>query len=150
MDIDLTGKVALVTGAARGQGRSHAVALAAAGADIIAVDINGPVDTVTYVAATEDDIEETVRLVERHGRRIVPQRADVRDLAALKVAVSDGVSVLGGLDIVVANAGILNVVRPSWELADDEWQTMLDVNLTGVWHTTAAAVPHLIERGPGG
>jgi SDR family mycofactocin-dependent oxidoreductase len=150
MRIDLSGKVALVTGAARGQGRSHAVALAEAGADVIAVDINGPVETVGYPPATPEDMAETVALVEKLDRRIIAHQADVRDLAALKAAVDAGVAELGGLDIAVANAGIASAVAPSWELTDDIWRTMLEVNLTGVWHTTSAAIPHLIERGPGG
>jgi SDR family mycofactocin-dependent oxidoreductase len=146
----LDGKVALITGAARGQGRSHAVTLAEAGADIVAVDLNGPVETVGYPPATPEDLAETVALVEKLDRRIVARQADVRDLAALRAAVDAGVTELGGLDIAVANAGIASVVAPSWELTDEQWRTMLEVNLTGVWHTTTAAIPHLIERGPGG
>jgi SDR family mycofactocin-dependent oxidoreductase len=150
MKTDMTGKVAFITGAARGQGRSHAITLAEAGADIIAVDLNGPVEGVGYAAATTEDLAETVRLVEALDRRIVAKQADVRDVEALRSVVDDGVAELGGLDVVVANAGIFNVVGKSWELSRDHWQTMLDVNLTGVWNTTTAAIPHLIERGPGG
>ncbi|MFD6064901.1 mycofactocin-coupled SDR family oxidoreductase [Rhodococcus wratislaviensis] len=150
MQIDLSGKVALITGAARSQGRSHAVTLARAGADIIAVDINDSVEGVRYPAATPADLAETGRLVKEAGSRVVTRQADVRDRAALRDAVDEGVAELGGLDVVVANAGILNEIAPSWQLGVDQWQTMLDVNLTGVWHTTSVAVPHLVDRGTGG
>ncbi len=146
----MDGKVVLVTGAARGQGRAHAVRLAGEGADVIAVDVAAPVETVAYPPATPDDLAGTVAAVEALDRRVVARQADVRDTAALSAAVADGVAELGRLDGVVANAGILNAVKPSWELAEDEWQTMLDVNLTGVWHTTKVAVPHLVEQGGGG
>ncbi|NHU44952.1 mycofactocin-coupled SDR family oxidoreductase [Rhodococcus sp. A14] len=150
MQIDLSGKVALITGAARSQGRSHAVTLARAGADIIAVDINDSVEGVRYPAATPADLAETGRLVKEAGSRVVTRQVDVRDRAALRDAVDEGVAELGGLDVVVANAGILNEIAPSWQLGVDQWQTMLDVNLTGVWHTTSVAVPHLVDRGRGG
>ena len=104
----VAGKVAFVTGAARGQGRSHAVKLAEEGADVIAVDICGQIDTVPFPMASPDDLKETVRLVEEHGRRIFVREVDVRDRAALKAAVDDGVAGLGGLDIVAANAGIVS------------------------------------------
>lgn len=146
----MDGKVVLVTGAARGQGRAHAVRLAGEGADVIAVDLAAPVETVGYPPATPEDLADTVAAVEALDRRVVARQADVRDTGALAAAVADGVAELGRLDGVVANAGILNAVKPSWELAEDEWQTMLDVNLTGVWHTTKVAVPHLIEQGSGG
>ncbi|RZL84838.1 MAG: NAD(P)-dependent oxidoreductase [Rhodococcus sp. (in: high G+C Gram-positive bacteria)] len=150
MQIDLSGKVALITGAARSQGRSHAVTLARAGADIIAVDINDAVEGVRYPAATPADLAETGRLVKEAGSRVVTRQVDVRDRAALRDAVDEGVAELGGLDVVVANAGILNEIAPSWQLGVDQWQTMLDVNLTGVWHTTSVAVPQLVDRGRGG
>jgi SDR family mycofactocin-dependent oxidoreductase len=150
MQIDLSGKVALITGAARSQGRSHAVTLARAGADIIAVDINDSVEGVRYPAATPADLAETGMLVKEAGSRVVTRQVDVRDRAALRDAVDEGVAELGGLDVVVANAGILNEIAPSWQLGVDQWQTMLDVNLTGVWHTTSVAVPHLVDRGRGG
>lgn len=146
----MDGKIAFITGAARGQGRAHAVRLAGEGADIIATDVAAPVDTVSYAPATPEDLAETVKEVEALGRRVVSFVADVRDHDALARGLADGVSELGGLDVVVANAGIINAVRPSWELDEADWQTMLDVNLTGVWHATKAAVPHLLERGPGG
>ena len=143
------GKVAFVTGAARGQGRSHAVALAEEGADVIAVDACAPMDSAPYPMATPEDLDETVRLVEALDRRIVATRADVRDGAALDAAVGEGVAQLGRLDVVVANAGILSVGQ-SWELPESTWQDMIDINLTGVWQTTKAAIPHMISAGNGG
>lgn len=146
----MEGRVAFITGAARGQGRAHALRLAAEGADIIATDLAGPVDTVGYPPATREDLAETVRGVEELDRRIVSFTADVRDFDGLKGGLDDAVAQLGGLDVLVANAGIINDVRPSWELDEANWQTMIDINLSGVWHATKAAVPHLISRGPGG
>jgi SDR family mycofactocin-dependent oxidoreductase len=143
------GKVAFITGAARSQGRSHAVRLAQEGADIIAVDIAGPVASIQmYPPATEDDLAETVRQVEALDRRIVATKADVRDPAALKAAVDDGVAQLGRLDIVLANAGVFEI-QPALELSDDAWREMIDINLTGVWNTCKATLPHLIEGGGG-
>ena len=145
----LEGKVAFITGAARGQGRAHALKLAAEGADIIAVDICAPIDSVDYALATEADLAETVKLVEEMDRRIVAAQVDVRDAAALAAAVTQGVASLGRLDIVVANAGILSA-SPNADMAGSTWQDMIDVNLTGVFHTVQAAVPHLIAGGRGG
>ncbi len=145
----LEGKVAFITGAARGQGRSHAVTLAREGADIIAVDIAGPVETVPYPGATPEDLAETVRQVEALDRRIVATQADVRDFDALKKAVDDGVAQLGRLDIVLANAGI-STPASTLEMDEEVWQTMLDVNLTGVWKSLKASVPHIIAGGRGG
>jgi SDR family mycofactocin-dependent oxidoreductase len=146
----LTGKVAFITGAARGQGRAEAVRLAAEGADIIAVDIAGPAsDYVGYAPATQDELDETAKLVEAEGRRIIARKADVRDLAALEAVVAEGVAAFGRLDVVVANAGIVNYGR-TWELAEDQWQDILDTNLTGAWKTIKATVPTLIEQGQGG
>lgn len=143
------GKVAFITGAARGQGRSHAVRLAQEGADIIAVDACAPISSVDkYPLATRADLDETVAAVEKLDRRIVARVADVRDADGLGAALDEGVGELGGLDIVVANAGIASYGM-SWELTEQMWQEMLDVNLTGVWHTAKAAVPHLIARGGG-
>jgi SDR family mycofactocin-dependent oxidoreductase len=144
------GKVAFITGAARGQGRSHALRLAQEGADIIAVDICEPVPYEVSPPATEADLKETVRQVEELGRRIVARRADVRDFDALKQAVDDGVSQFGRLDIVSANAGVVGTPTMTEELPEDEWRTMLDINLTGVWHTVKAAVPGLKAGGNGG
>ncbi|MGY1706587.1 mycofactocin-coupled SDR family oxidoreductase [Geodermatophilus sp. SYSU D00697] len=142
------GKVAFVTGAARGQGRSHAIRLAEEGADIIAVDLCAQIDTVPYGMATPDDLAETVAAVEALDRRIVATRADVRDYSALKSAVDRGVAELGRLDIVCANAGIFSFT--TGELDEPMWRDMIDVNLTGVWHTTKACVPHMVEGGRGG
>jgi (+)-trans-carveol dehydrogenase len=145
----LEGKVAFVTGAARGQGRSHAIRLAQEGADIVAVDIVRQIATVPYGMATPDDLAETVKEVEALDRRIVATEADVRDYGALKAAVDDGVAQLGRLDIVSANAGIFSEGRAD-ELPEQTWQDMIDVNLTGVWHAVKAAVPHLKAGGRGG
>ncbi|QRP43099.1 mycofactocin-coupled SDR family oxidoreductase [Amycolatopsis sp. FDAARGOS 1241] len=143
------GKVAFITGAARGQGRAHAVRLAEEGADIIAIDACEAIETVDkYPPATEEDLGETTALVEKLGRKIVARKADVRDAKGLQAALDEGVDQFGGLDIVVANAGIATYGM-SWELTEDMWQDMLDVNLTGVWHTAKAAVPHLMRRGGG-
>jgi SDR family mycofactocin-dependent oxidoreductase len=145
----LDGKVAFITGAARGQGRSHALRLAAEGADIIAIDICGEAAPVAYSPATRADLEETAALVEAQDRRIVARVADVRDQAALDVAVAAGVAELGGLDIVVANAGISSWARV-WEMTEETWQAMIDINLTGVWHTFKSAIPTMIDQGRGG
>jgi SDR family mycofactocin-dependent oxidoreductase len=143
------GKVAFVTGAARSQGRSHALRLAQEGADIIAVDLCDKVSTIDmYEPATEDDLFETVRLIEELDRRVVATKADVRDSAALAGAVADGVSQLGHLDIVCANAGVFEIV-PALETTDQQWRDIIDVNLTGVWNTCKAALPHLLRNGSG-
>jgi (+)-trans-carveol dehydrogenase len=142
------GKVAFVTGAARGQGRSHAIRLAEEGADIIAVDITGQIDSVPYAMSTPDDLAQTVKEVEALDRRIVAIKADVRDYGALKAAVDEGVAQLGKLDIVSANAGICSFGAAT-DLEEQVWQDMLDVNLTGVWHTAKATIPHLRANGGG-
>ncbi|MGY1673674.1 mycofactocin-coupled SDR family oxidoreductase [Geodermatophilus sp. SYSU D00710] len=145
------GKVAFITGAARGQGRSHAIRLAEEGADIIAVDLCGQIDTVPYAMATPEDLEQTVKAVEALDRRIVAREADVRDLAALQAVVDEGVAELGGrLDIVSANAGIASTGTLTTEFSEESWADMIDVNLTGVWHTTKVAVPHMVAAGNGG
>jgi (+)-trans-carveol dehydrogenase len=143
------GKVAFITGAARGQGRSHAVRLAQEGADIIAVDAMKDVETVPYPMATEDDMAETVRQVEALGRRIVTAHADVRDFDSLKEAVDAGVAELGHLDIVSANAGILSFGSVE-ELDEATWGQMIDINLSGVWRTVKAVVPVMVQQGTGG
>jgi len=145
----LDGKVAFITGAARGQGRSHAIRLAQEGADIIAVDICRQVDSVPYPMATPEDLAETVRQVEALDRRIVARQADVRDYDAMKAAVDAGVAELGRLDIVSANAGISSVGRAD-ELPEQTWRDMIDTNLTGVWHAAKAGIPHLKAGGRGG
>ena len=143
------GKVALITGAARGQGRSHAIRLAEEGADIIAVDICTDLDTTGYAGATGEDLDITTKLVEELDRQIIARQVDVRDSAALAAVVDEAVGELGHIDIVLGNAGICSFGL-SWELSDEVWQEMIDVNLTGVWKTTKAAIPHMISRGSGG
>jgi SDR family mycofactocin-dependent oxidoreductase len=145
----MSGRVAdkrvLITGAARGMGRSHAVRLAEEGADVILVDICESLPELEYPLAAREDLEETVRLVEKHGRRAVSHVVDVRDAAALTAAVEDGVEQLGGLDAAVANAGVLT---GTWDTTTSaQWHTVVDVNLIGTWNTCAAALPHLVERG---
>jgi (+)-trans-carveol dehydrogenase len=143
------GKVAFITGAARGQGRSHAIRLAQEGADIIAVDLCQQVDSVPYPMATPDDLLETVKEVEALHRRIFASQADVRDFEALKWALDAGVAEFGRLDIVAANAGISSFGRAD-ELPEQTWRDMIDTNLTGVWHTAKAAIPHMKGCGRGG
>lgn len=145
----VAGKVAFITGAARGQGRSHAVRLAEEGADIIAVDIAAPVANTLGPMATAEDLAETVDLVERLDRRIVARTADVRDLAGLQAVVAEGVAQFGRLDVVCANAGICGVA-PLLDMDEQVWQEMIDINLTGVWKTIKAAVPTMVEAGNGG
>ncbi len=145
----LDGKVALITGAARGQGRSHAVRLAEEGADIIAIDICDRIESANHTMGTEEDLRETAKMVEELDRRIVTAKADVRDRAALEEAVSSGVSELGRLDIVSVNAGIASTSQVL-DLDDRTWQDVIDVNLTGAWHTAVAAAPHIIAGGRGG
>lgn len=146
------GKVAFITGAARGQGRSHAVRLASEGADVIAIDICRQIDSVKrfYDGATEEDLAETVQLVEKEGRRCFTAVADVRDYAGLKSALDAGVAELGRLDIVIANAGIFLHSDKTHEVTEQDWDDTQDINLKGVWQTAKAAVPHLIEQGRGG
>src|SRR3954454_14281481 len=143
----VAGKVAFITGAARGQGREHAIRLAEEGADIIAVDICEDIDGVAYPGATDADLADTADLVEKSGRRIVTAKADVRDLESLRAALEHGVAALGALDIVVANAGISGSPAPAALIEQSAWQTMLDINLTGVWHTVKAALPHMTNGG---
>jgi (+)-trans-carveol dehydrogenase len=145
----LAGKVAFVTGAARGQGRSHAVRLAAEGADIIAVDICEQLDSVGYPMSSKADLDETVAQVQALDRRIVARQADVQDLAALTAAVDEGIAEFGRLDVVVANAGIASY-RPALELSELDWDEMISVNLSGVWRTIRASVPHVKAHGEGG
>ena len=144
----VAGKVALVTGAARGQGRSHARRLAAEGADIIAVDICAQMADVEYATATPEDLADTARLVEDTGARVVTHAVDVRDASGLADAVADGVERLGRLDIAVANAGVCSIQR--WdEVTPELWDTVVGINLTGVWNTCVASIPHLLEAGSG-
>ena len=143
------GKVALVTGAGRGQGRSHAVRLAEEGASVIAFDICAPVASVSYDMATRDDLAETCELVRAAGGSTYSAEVDVRDFDLLVRELALGIDVLGGLDIVVANAGIASYA-PGHEITEAAWQEMIDINLTGTWHTVKAAVPHLVAAGRGG
>jgi (+)-trans-carveol dehydrogenase len=143
------GQVALITGAGRGQGRSHALRLAQEGADIIAVDICRDVGGALPLA-TPEDLAQTAALVKAAGRRVVAAEADVRDFDALKAAVNDGVAQLGRLDIVVANAGIASQGDMAERMSASAWQDTIDINLTGVWHTAKAAIPHVIAGGRGG
>ncbi|MEZ0365841.1 mycofactocin-coupled SDR family oxidoreductase [Mycobacterium sp. pUA109] len=143
------GKVALITGAARGQGRSHALRLADEGADIIALDIAAQVESAPYPLATPADLDETAREVKARGRRVVARQVDVRDGKALTAAVDEGVAELGRLDIVLANAGILSI-GASFELSEQTWSETIDINLSGTWRTTKAAIPHMIAAGNGG
>ncbi|KKC06045.1 3-ketoacyl-ACP reductase [Mycobacterium nebraskense] len=138
----------LITGAARGLGRSHALRLAEEGADLILVDICRSLPEIEYPLATEQDLDETARLVREFGRRCVSRVVDVRNEAELREAVDDGVAVLGGLDGAVANAGVLTVAP--WDKTTlEDWRTVVDVNLIGVWNTCAAAIPHLLDQGGG-
>jgi SDR family mycofactocin-dependent oxidoreductase len=145
----LEGKVAFITGAARGQGRAHAVRLASEGADIIAVDICAGFESVKLQPATFEELQETARLVEKEGRRIVAEKADVRDLDRLQAVFDAAVDQLGRVDVVVANAGILNSGW-SWEMTATQWQEVIDVNLTGVFNTAKVSIPTMIRQGQGG
>ena len=143
------GRVALITGAARGQGRAHAVRLAQEGADIIAIDVAGPLPGVPYDSATPEDLADTAGQVEALGRRIVSTIADVRDLEALKAATDAGVAELGRLDIVVANAGIC--IPSAWDrITPQAFRDTIDTNVIGVWNTVMVSAPHIIDGGNGG
>ncbi len=143
------GKVAFITGAARGQGRAHAVKLAGEGADILALDLAGPLPGVPYESATPDDLKETARLVEALDRRILIHQGDVRDFDDMKAFVDAGVAEFGRLDVVVANAGIC--IPATWdETTPAMFKDTMDINVTGVWNTVMAAAPHLVTGGRGG
>lgn len=146
----LQGRVAFVTGAARGQGRAYAVRLAREGADVVVSDICAPVsDTVPYQAATPEDLAETVRLVEAEGRTALSRVLDIRDDAGVKALVADTMAQFGRLDVLIANAGVLSWGR-LWELSDEQWNAVIDTNLTGTWRTLRAVIPAMIEAGNGG
>ena len=150
LDARLAGKVAYVTGAARGQGRSHCIRLARAGADIVAIDACGPVaEHNGYPPAQPEDLAETVNLVEGEGRKILADRVDVRDAAGQQRVVSDALEQFGRMDVVVANAGVLNWGR-LWEISARQFQDVIDINLTGLWNTIKAVVPAMIEADNGG
>jgi SDR family mycofactocin-dependent oxidoreductase len=146
---DLTGKVVLVTGAARGQGRSHAVHLAGLGADIIGIDICASIDSVHYALATPSDLQKTVTLVEATGRRMLAYEADVRDADAVAKSITDGVAQFGRLDVVVANAGI-SALDDQDDNPRQTFRDVIDVNLVGVWNTMAAALQPMLDGGRGG
>jgi (+)-trans-carveol dehydrogenase len=146
----LDGKVAVISGAARGQGRSHAVTLAREGADIVAFDICAPLRFPLYPGATVADLEETARLVEAQGRRCLNAVADARDLPGLTALADRAVEEFGGVDILVANHGIWTVAPNSWELEEDSWLESIDVNLTGTWKVLKAFTPKIIAGGRGG
>lgn len=144
----VSGKVAFITGAGRGQGRAHAVRLAGEGADVVALDIGGPLPGIRYEQPTREDLAETVRQVEALDRRIVPVYADVRDLEGMRTAVDAAVAELGGLDVVVANAGICTPT--AWDsVTPQQFQDTMDINVTGVWNTVMVGAPHLVARGGG-
>jgi len=146
----LAGKVAFITGAARGQGRAHAVRMANEGADIIAVDIAGKLPPcVPYDSATPDDLAETVKLVEETGQKILVDVVDVRDADGLRTAVDDGVAALGRLDIIVANAGVS--APQTWDaITSDDFRDVMDINVTGTWNTVVAGAQKIIDGGRGG
>ena len=150
MSDSLTGKVAFITGAARGQGRAHAVRLAREGADILALDLAGPLPAgVPYDSATPDDLVQTAKEVEALGRRVLTHEGDVRDLDDMKAFVARGVAEFGRLDVVVANAGIC--IPATWEETTPQmFQDTMDINVVGVWNTVVASAPHMIEAGNGG
>ncbi len=146
----LDGRLAFITGAARGQGRAHAIRLANDGADIIAIDVCRPIsESITYPLATSEELAETVQAVEATGRKVLAREVDIRDLDALQKVVADGIEQFGRLDIVVANAGVLSWGR-MFEMSEEQWDTVIDVNLNGTWRTIRAAVPAMIEAGNGG
>jgi SDR family mycofactocin-dependent oxidoreductase len=144
------GKVAFITGAARGQGRSHAVRLAEEGADIIAIDVCRQIEGVPIPMSTPEDLDETAALVKAAGRRVVAAQADVRDHDAMKRVVDEGVAEFGRLDIVVANAGLAAAGDAMHKMDEKLWRSSIDVNLTGVYLTAKVSVPHIIEGGRGG
>jgi SDR family mycofactocin-dependent oxidoreductase len=144
------GKVAFITGAARGQGRAHARRLAEEGADIVAVDICADIEDLGYPLGSAEELAETVRVVEDTDRRIIARRADVRDAGALEAVVAEACAEFGGIDIVCANAGIIDSVPRTWEITEEMWDAQIDVMLKGVWNTVKAVVPRMIAAGRGG
>ncbi|MFD2467794.1 mycofactocin-coupled SDR family oxidoreductase [Amycolatopsis silviterrae] len=145
----MAGKVALITGAARGMGRSHAVRLAEEGADIVAVDLCAELETAPHPGADGQDLASTAQLVEKLGRRVIARQADTRDLPALQGVVDEAIAEFGHIDVVCANAGISSFGF-AWELSEETWQEMIDVNLTGSWKTVKAVIPRMLERNEGG
>jgi SDR family mycofactocin-dependent oxidoreductase len=144
----LDGKVAFITGGARGMGRATALTLAREGADIVVADLLRQAETVEHPMSQPDDLEETVAAIQALGRRVLPRQADVRDQAQLDGVVAEAVDTLGQIDILFANAGIFNL-GPYWELTEAEWQQMIDIDLSGAWRSAKAVTPHMIERQQG-
>lgn len=142
------GKVALVTGAARGQGRAHALRLAEEGADIVAIDIAENYASMPYPLGSEAELQETAQLVRDLGRRVLARTVDIRDLAAMQAVVDDAVSEFGRLNVVVGNAAI-NKMEWWNEITPESWRDVIDTNLTGAWHTVLAAAPHMVDNGGG-
>lgn len=145
----MDGKVALVTGAARGQGRAHATRLAEEGAEIIAFDVCEKFEGTNYEGATEADLAETVETLERLDRRVLSRRGDLRNLEDVERVVADGLQLFGHIDVLVGNAGIF-FLAPTWEITEEEWRTQIEVNLTGCWRIAKAVIPSMIEAGRGG
>jgi SDR family mycofactocin-dependent oxidoreductase len=146
----LDGKVAVITGGARGQGRAHAVTLGSEGADIVICDVPGDIPTVPYAMATSQELKETANLVEEQGSRCLAVETDVRDSAQVRYLAERAMSEFGRVDAVVCNAGIMSAADSTWDLTDEQWQDMLDVNLTGVWKVCRAFIPHMIAGKRGG
>jgi (+)-trans-carveol dehydrogenase len=146
----LDGKVALISGVARGQGRSHALRLASEGVSIIGFDRMADYDTVPFPQATQEDLNETVELVEKAGGQIVVGRADVRDRDQIAAVTEEGIARFGALDIVLANAGIAINSGPFWEIPQNDWKDCIEVNLGGVWNTVSVAIPSMLAGGKGG
>jgi len=146
---DLSGKTALITGAARGQGRSHAVRLAELGANVIAIDVCAPLGSVPYPLATAEDLQMTERMVQEFTRGVLAKQVDVRDFDAVDAAVQEGLALFGHIDVVVANAGVLSFA-PAEDITESMWDDVIDVNLKGVWHTCKACIPAMKTRGAGG
>lgn len=144
----LDGKVALVTGAARGQGRAHAITLAGQGADVVIVDIGHDIEGLPYSLGTMDELAQTAKEVEALGQRAIVRQADVRSQAGLDAAVAAGISELGHIDIAIANAAVIDF-GTIWELTEQQWQTIIDTNLGGVWRTAKAVIPNMIDHGGG-
>jgi len=145
----LDGKVAFITGAARGQGRSHAVTFAKEGADIAAVDICQTLSYPRYPLGSKEDLDETVRLVEECGRKVIGLKADIRNAAQIEIAVQKTIEKFGHIDILFCNAGVCDMAN-SWDFTEEMWDTMIDINLKGTWLTTKYVIPHMLERGLGG
>lgn len=145
-----SGKVAFITGVARGQGRSHALEFARRGADIGGLDICGPIATVPYDLATPSDLEQTAQDIKALDRRAILETADVRDAAAVRAVVGKVLDALGRIDVVLTNAGVFSVAENLTTLSAETWQDVLDVNLTGVWNTVQACLPSMVESGNGG